>query len=206
MENVSIYLSENRINLKEENYQCFSCFKAEYIDGFFLNEFHLGAGHSFKTSIEKDFCLISIPLLGGFEFKTQFEHDFLEAGQALILAENEILEIINPYETETIEFIQIKISNSNFIQKSEKIILDFSQKNQLLKIQKNVFIGKFDGRAEGIFKAKSTETTIYFYIIAGVFEVQNRLLHTKDGLSLANCEEIEFEALSNEAVILIVEV
>lgn len=36
--------------------------------------------------------------------------------------------------------------------------------------------------------------------------MQNRLLEARDGLGLWNVDEIEFEALSNEAVLLILEI
>ena len=47
---------------------------------------------------------------------------------------------------------------------------------------------------------------IYAFIIEGVFEVQDRLLHTKDALDLWNTDEIDFEALSNGAILLLFEV
>ena len=46
----------------------------------------------------------------------------------------------------------------------------------------------------------------FVFIIEGAFEVQNRLLEARDGLSLWNLSKLEFEALSNDAILMIIEV
>jgi redox-sensitive bicupin YhaK (pirin superfamily) len=43
-------------------------------------------------------------------------------------------------------------------------------------------------------------------VIEGAFEVQDRLLHAKDGLAVWDTNEIDFEALSNDAILLLWEV
>ena len=66
-------------------------------------------------------------------------------------------------------------------------------------------MGKYDGRREGVFKLTKDTHTVFAFVIEGAFEVQNRLLHARDGLGLWNLDEVEFEALSNEAIILLIE-
>jgi redox-sensitive bicupin YhaK (pirin superfamily) len=44
------------------------------------------------------------------------------------------------------------------------------------------------------------------YVIEGAFEVQYRLLHARDGLALWEAERVEWEALSNDAILLVLEV
>ena len=53
---------------------------------------------------------------------------------------------------------------------------------------------------------KNKKNGIYAFVIEGVFEVQDRLLHTKDGLAMWDAEEIDFEALSNGAILLLLEI
>ena len=48
------------------------------------------------------------------------------------------------------------------------------------------------------------ESNVFAFVIDGVFEVQDRLLHARDGLALSNFKAIDFEALSNESVILLI--
>lgn len=42
-------------------------------------------------------------------------------------------------------------------------------------------------------------------MLEGAFEVQGTLLHARDGLALWETDEVEMEALSNDAIILLVE-
>lgn len=44
------------------------------------------------------------------------------------------------------------------------------------------------------------------YEMINSFEIQSRLLHPKDGLAIWNTGEIDFETLSNEAILLLFEV
>ena len=147
-----------------------------------------------------------MPIIGGLEYKIDFENGFLETGEVQIFS-GKNYEIINPYETETINSLEIWLKNSKtFLSKIQENSFDFQQKNELLNLSENCFIGKFDGRKEGNFILKNPKNGIFAFIIDGVFEVQNRLLHTRDGLSLKNIEAIEFEALSENAVILLLEI
>lgn len=52
---------------------------------------------------------------------------------------------------------------------------------------------------------KNPKNSIFIFVIEGIFEVQNRLLHARDGLSLTDIDTVELEALSNDAVILLLE-
>jgi redox-sensitive bicupin YhaK (pirin superfamily) len=68
----------------------------------------------------------------------------------------------------------------------------------------HLFIGQYDGRAEGIFTSWNPNHSAFIFVIEGAFEVQNRLLERRDGLALRNAEMVEFEALSNGAIVLII--
>ena len=43
------------------------------------------------------------------------------------------------------------------------------------------------------------------FAIEGAFEIQGALLHARDGLALWRTDEIEAEDLSNDAIILLIE-
>jgi len=75
------------------------------------------------------------------------------------------------------------------------------------------FIGKYDGRNDGIYQLKAVENKqlangIFVFILSGAFDVQNRFLHARDGLALSDLQDelIEFEALSNDAILLLMEI
>lgn len=186
-----------------------------------LNDDTLAAGKSLKMQVEDNIEVLILPLVGGFEYKNNIGQSFVEAGQALSIAlkTGMTYEIINPYETELINFLQIWIKHndtSSFISKNEILSFNLKNKNQLLPIHtpliypfgsKNaIFIGKYDGRAEDEYVLKNSSNSMFVLIIEGAFEVANRLLETRDGITLSNIETVEFEALSNEAIILLLEI
>ncbi len=55
------------------------------------------------------------------------------------------------------------------------------------------------------FNYQEAVTLLYFFVIQGAFEVANRLLEARDGLGLWSVKEVELEALSNEAIVLVLQ-
>ena len=187
-----------------------------------LNDNTLAAGKSLKMQTEDNIEVLILPLVGGFEYKNNMgQHGFVETGQALILILEKGMsyEIINPYEAELINFLQIWIKHNDispFIYKNETLSFNLENKNKLLPIHtpliypfgsKNAFfIGKYEGRAEDEYTLKNYSNSVFVFIIEGAFEVANRLLETRDGIALSNIEAVEFEALSNDAILLLLEI
>nr|WP_276368981.1 hypothetical protein [Chryseolinea sp. H1M3-3] len=66
-------------------------------------------------------------------------------------------------------------------------------------------MGKFSGRHHCTFKTAFCRRHVFAFVLEGAFEFQNRLLEQRDGLSLSNVSELEFEALSNDAILLLFE-
>lgn len=82
------------------------------------------------------------------------------------------------------------------------------QKNSTIKTvsQPRGMIGKFCGRSEAIYKTVQPGNALFVYMIKGVAEVQYRLLNPRDGLGLWDLEQLELEALSGEAIVLILKI
>lgn len=188
-----------------------------------FNDDTLAAGKSFKMQLEKNTDVILLPVVGAVEYKNSLgETGILEAGQMQIFsaAEGMEYEIVNPYETELVNFIQFFLTNNDnpFTPKIQEIDIDLEIRNQLFtlySLEENGltthqesfgYIGKYSGRSEDLYQLKNPENGIFVFIIEGAFEVQNRLMEARDGLSLRNLDQLEFEALSNDAIILILEV
>lgn len=180
-----------------------------------FNDDVLAGDKSLKMQLDENTDVILLPLVGAIEYKNSLgETGFLEAGQVRIIsaAKGMEYEVKNPYSDELINFLHIWVSGQKeyFTPKSTQNAFDFQDKNQLLPLfstQAYGFIGKFDGREEGIYVVRNPEKNgVFVFVIEGAFEVQNRLLHPRDGLSLTHVTEIEFEALSNDAIVLILEV
>jgi quercetin 2,3-dioxygenase len=63
----------------------------------------------------------------------------------------------------------------------------------------------FEGRNEGTYSLENTSKGVFAYVLTGTFEIQNRLIQPHDGVAIWNIEELEFEALSNRAIIVVAE-
>lgn len=50
--------------------------------------------------------------------------------------------------------------------------------------------------------SQNPENTCFVFVIDGAFEVQNRLVYSKDGILLPEAGEVEFDALSNGGILL----
>ena len=116
-------------------------------------------------------------------------------------------------------FLQIWIKHNDtlpFISKKDIIAFNLENKNQLLSIQtpliypfgsKNAFfIGQYGGREEDEYVLKNFSNSVFVFVVEGAFEVANRLLETRDGMALSRIETVEFEALSHDAILLLLEI
>lgn len=126
----------------------------------------------------------------------------VEAGEELII-KNHVY-----HDKADVLIFEFEILNDS--QKYIKNTVDFSLRNNSLPISERLnfpnFIGLYDGRAEGFYTLKNSEKSIFGFVINGAFEFQNRLLETRDGLLLWEIKELEFEALSENALILFMEI
>lgn len=167
-------------------------------------------------------CLL-LPLVGGLEYHRAQKQDFVLSGQALFLPlfPGESIRLSNPYEWESVTFLLVKVTRSDTFPAGQEQVcsVDLSLPNRLQALVPAESgagftgeIGIFAGREEGVYavrlqgeEARSKE--VFVLVLQGVFEVANRLLHPKDGLALQFQQEsvVEFEALSNNAILLFLE-
>ena len=193
----------------------FSEHKKAFGDLYVLNDDTLAAGKSLWMTAEDPTDILLIPIVGALEFKTDdISSEVIEAGQALAYPANKNSTIVfnNPYENDLINFLQIWIKRKTEIKVNAVDIFSFDineEKNSLIDLfskSSNYKIGKYKGREEGCYKLSNADGGLFVFIIEGAFEVQGRLLHQRDGLALWNVNEVDFEALSNDAIILFLEV
>jgi len=67
-------------------------------------------------------------------------------------------------------------------------------------------MGQFDCRAEATLLVSKPGNALFAYAIEDEFEVQYRLMHARDGLVLWDLDETGLEALSNNAIIMLIEI
>lgn len=125
----------------------------------------------------------------------------LEENQVLQFSQQDELKLINPYPADNIYFYVLEIPTET--QDCFTIINTFekSKFNTLEQITSYFYLGQFSGR-------EKCEITIehqnaFVFCVNGAFEVNERLLETKDALVLKNIQIVDFEALSEEAILLV---
>lgn len=117
--------------------------------------------------------------------------------------------IENPFEADLVSYLHLVVSRVDFKAGLELHTFNLGQhSNSLLKLVEvdnacQFLIGQFDGRAEFNQALDGPYKDGFIFIIDGVFEVQNRLLHPRDGLLLSQVQEFDFEALANNSIILL---
>ncbi|WP_019988191.1 hypothetical protein [Rudanella lutea] len=180
-----------------------------------LNDDVLRPGASLSLRVEQPTEVLLLPLVGGLGYGCGGVSDFLEPGQAgwFSLAANESYTVTNPYETEYINVLHIwlTVDTAERGSKIQTVSIDFGHRNALVALGSPVphacCIGLFDGRAEGVYSLTDAQANVFVLVLQGAFEVANRLLEAKDGLALRSVQDaqIEFEALSENAILLLIE-
>ena len=175
------------------------------------NDNALQAGETVTTPVEKPSDVLLLPLLGGFRFKTADQEAWVENGQLLSASLNAgtSYENLNPYPEDWISYLEIGIERKDLpeaLPSVSTLPIPTHQVNTLHPLfssgQAHAFFGIYDGREEDIFTA---ENDLFVFVIEGAFEVDYKLHEARDGLAISRPGEIEFEALSDRAMLLIFE-
>lgn len=183
-----------------------------------LNEDTLAGGASMQHFAEHSSTVLLLPLVGGIAFVHNNQTHYLDAGSILSVQVNAGMtyQIGNPYVEDLVSYLHIVVSvpfvESMTIPQIRSFSLDAhpdtlqalcsikSSKGQCLGK-----IGKFSGRTDASYMPQNPSHSCFVFVIEGAFEVQNRLIYSKDGLLLPEAGEVEFEALSNDGILLIFE-
>lgn len=166
---------------------------------------------------KEDSYQIFFPVTGGLDIVQGGKEFSVDTGQIQILnvGKGEVLEISNPYPNDVINYIQIGITTDLFLLRASEMLYNFDfdkNQNQLIEIISNpqklsfkLSAGIFAGREEVTYELQNTDYKLFCFVIDGAFEIEGRLLHARDGLTLWDLEQVEIEALSNNAIVLILE-
>ena len=225
-----IFLSSERGHTETEWFRSYNTFnfgnfqnknKQAFGPLYVLNDDTLAGGKSIQLSVEEDSDILLLPTVGAIHYKDSIGNEnFLHAGQVKIFsaAKGTTINIANPYQEDLINFLQLwfkAVVPSSSIPGVTAFDIEVNKNNliDLFPIHQTHFnqnfkracVGKFSGRSEITYKPASRDNGIFVFVLQGAFEVQYRLMETRDGLALWSVDEIELEALSNEAIILLTE-
>ena len=223
-----IFLASERGHTETEVFRSYNTFKfgnyqnenkIPFASLYLLNDDTLAGGQSLKLFIEEDSEILLLPFVGAIRYKDSLGNSSLiQAGQVQMtfLKKGATFEIANPYEKQLVNFFQFWFKSS--VASSINRIIPFEidkNKSSLFELPLHVqntspkslkfSLGKFMGREEVVYKSLDKKRSAFVFVLQGAFEVQYRLLEARDGLALWNTEEIEIEALSNEAIIMLIE-
>jgi redox-sensitive bicupin YhaK (pirin superfamily) len=223
---IRLFLAEERGRNEMDWFKSFNTFnfgqyqqehKSPFGPLYVLNDDTLAGGKQISMTAEADSLLLLIPVVGAITYNdNQGNSTLIEAGECQLYAApvNTTFQIGNPYDYELVNFLQIWFYNKQVETDDGPQVISFdivNNRNQWVPIPFNnspykFGIGKYAGREKSIYKLSDARNGLFFFVVEGTFEVQYRLLHPRDGLALWEAEEIKLEALSNDAIILVMEV
>lgn len=189
--------------------------KEPFGDLFLCNDESVVGGKITFFLCKEDSLQIFMPITGGIDLVANGKEFAVETGQVQVLAmgKGEVLEISNPYQNDIVNYIQFGIKTGMFLMRASEMLFDFDlEKNHLIEIIANpklpfkLSAGIFAAREEVIYKMQSPNHQFYTFIIDGAFEIEGRLMHARDGLALWDIGQVELEALSNNAIVLVLEI
>jgi len=213
----TIYLAEKRPREQHEDcYRAYNSFGQH--EQVLVKDVTLAGSKTTYAESKNGGLLILLPVAGKLAYADkQGKRGSVEAGEVVVydLKAGQALTILNPFEEALIRDLEIWCfsGGAQATPNGEVVSLAIDTKrNRLLALLRakmqtsgfRAYVGKFDGRQEGRLLVRP-ENKVFAYVIDGVCEVQNRLLQSGDGLQLTGVDEVEFEALSQEAIVVLME-
>jgi hypothetical protein len=224
-----IFLADQRGLKQTAAYQRYSTFHfADYVQEHkeapgalaAFNEEALAGGESLPFTVTQATHVVIIPITGALDFlSSDAWKRTVEVEEVLVctLPASGSFRLINPYPADIISYLQIWVTASESPEGPASHVYKFdftSIENTLSPIMAagpdngpvpfpfSLHLGRFAGRQEALYQPKRGSALFFGFVIAGAFEVEGRLLHEKDGLALWDAASIEVEALSNNALLL----
>ncbi|HET9503221.1 MAG TPA: hypothetical protein VFO93_06750 [Hymenobacter sp.] len=230
-----IYLADQRGLLETNLFRRQSTFnfgasQSEHKDPFGrlygLNEETLAGGHAVEFAVAADSYIVLLPITGAVAYSTGGgTRGTVEAEELTTIAApaGTVLTLRNPFGDELISLLHIWVRATQPLV-GPPLATTTAFNGQLLENQLRALVsarlpdyppsapdlpfrlslGRFMGRQETTYQVQPG-SSLFAFIIAGAFELEGRLLHEKDGLALWNVAEVELEALSNHALVLVLE-
>ncbi|AYN68102.1 hypothetical protein D1013_12330 [Euzebyella marina] len=152
--------------------------------------------------------MIIFPLVESFKVEFNNKTVSLKPEELIIIPHSETptLNIINAHQSKLINYLIIKVEKELNFNHIKSNYLKYNYFNDLFKSESlNISFGVFDGREEATYQMTSPHHLLFTHVINGAFEFQNRLLESKDSLSLEGFDTVEMESLSENAIILLCE-
>lgn len=224
-----LFLAEQRGLLETTSFRRYCTFrfgaytnehKAPFGSLLAVNEETLAGGQAVALSAAAAACVLVLPLLGAVRAgtsPTDVARVEVEEIWVATLPAGGTLHLQNPYDTDLVSCLHVWVGVEPGPAPSSSQILAFEAAhltNQLLELLPGpngalpcrASLGRFTGRAEATYHLRQPGAGFFAFVLAGAFEIAGRLLHANDGLALWDTPTVEVEALSNDALLLVLEV
>lgn len=191
-------------------------------DMYAFNDDWLAGGASLQLTVPEDSWILVIPVAGAVQYKdTNGNSHCIAAGmvQAVTVNKGDMLEVSNPFAAETVNCLQVWIkmrtpaeTGNCWLYTCEDVNTHINRLINALPITgtasllpASLSIGKFTGRGECSYLRRQEGASLFLFAVEGAFEAAGRLLHAGDALALWNSPAADIEALSNNAILLLLE-
>ena len=223
-----IFKSDQRGCEETSAYKCLSTFnfkkyQNEYRESFgqlkFLNDESLSPNHSITYTHEEDVQIILLPILGALNYSDSiFKDELIRSEQIRFFEKRKGCSYVfnNPYENEWVNYLHIGFKKNHSLPKQRSLVhdIEFDKLNTLFPLGFNKIVHNQSAGHIGIYQSGSkenyvltkTENGVFIYVINGAVDVEGRLLERRDGLSLWETRKIEFEALTDNAIVILLEI
>ncbi|PTR00911.1 hypothetical protein C8P68_101140 [Mucilaginibacter yixingensis] len=212
-----IFVADKRVLEENNTYRRYSVFNQgnqPFGSLTIANDEMIAAGGAVQIAVTHNAYFVLLPITGEVILNHEETITHADAGQAYVYfaKAGSTVELSNPYADHWINFLYLQIQTHDTSVYKCLANFDFGQtRNQLTDIFKDddlpfaLHIGLFAGRGETLYQTYSRESRLFAFVVTGAFELQGRLLHERDSLALWNLEEADMEALSNDAVMVVLE-
>ena len=166
---------------------------------------------TYQKVIKESGYLILLPLMNNIRLNMNGFNWKIEVNQSFIyyLEKGTIIDIEGEYSNDYSYFYSLFLVKEK--QRIAKMIvpIDFERENRLEKIIRhdlfNVFLGKFDLRRESEIPMKKADRNWLIISLTGIFEIHNRLIESRDLLEIKSDEHVEFESLSENSLLMVID-
>lgn len=161
---------------------------------------------------EKEVLMFIMPMVGEVDYEDEKGNLFsVAAGQLLLipLAAGVQASVRNVYQDALVNCLISAVATAHrpALKAPELVPVNLHQFSNVLGSLNNlylpVYIGNFQGRSEATLETQDHK--LFVFVMEGAFEVQHRLVEYRDGMMLWNTSQVELEALSNDATLLILD-
>ncbi|MFV0220704.1 hypothetical protein OBK23_13680 [Empedobacter falsenii] len=181
------------------------------LDFAFIDDVALSGMGTYQKVIKESGYIILMPLLNNIRLNMNGFNWKIEVNQSFVyyLEKGTIIEIEGDLSHDFSYFYALFIVKEK--QQIAKMIvpIDLDRENRLEKIIRhdlfNVFLGKFDLRKESELQFKRNERSWLIISLTGIFEVHNRLIESRDLLQIRSDENVEFESLSENSLLMVID-